>query len=188
MMLVKGSALASMRTHIPKKVGKSDFDNWLRSLKPEVEKVFSSAISTSQWYPISEYLIEPTQSYCKLFYGGDLAGAWELGRFNADYSLSGIYKIFIEISNIKFIMSRVTKILPSYYKPSNIELIEVKKNSCVIRITEFPDIHEVIEYRVGGWIEYALEMHGVTDINVQIVKSLTRKDSYTEYQISYKEK
>jgi hypothetical protein len=188
MMLVKGSALASMRSHIPKKAGRSDFDNWLKSLKPEVEKVFSSTISTSQWYPINEYLIEPTLNYCKLFYGGDLAGAWELGRFNADYSLRGIYKIFIEISNIKFIMSRVAKILPSYYKPSKIELIEVQKTSIVIRITEFPEIHEVIEYRVGGWIEYALELHGVTDIKIQIVKSLARKDPFTEYQISYKEK
>ena len=74
MMYVTGSALASMRSHIPKKVGKSDFDKWLKSLKTKVEKVFKTAISTSQRYPLNEHLMELSQSFCKLFYGGDMAG------------------------------------------------------------------------------------------------------------------
>ena len=57
-----------------------------------------------------------------------------------------------------------------------------------MRIIEFPDIHEIIEYRIGGWIEYALEMHGASEIKVEITKSLTLKDPFTEYQISFKEK
>jgi hypothetical protein len=33
---------------------------------------------------------------------------------------------------------------------------------------------KVIEYRIGGWIEKALEISGNKDINVEITKSMTR--------------
>ena len=187
MMLVKGSALISMRSHIPKKVGKQDYERWLKSLKPDVEKVFNVNLSISKWYPLKEYLIEPSQNYCKLFYDGDLAGAWELGKFSAAYSLNGMYKIFVELSSIKFIISRAAKILPSYYKPSSLELTDIKKNSCIVKITEFPEIDKIIEYRIGGWIEYALEMHGSTDVKIDIVNKMSENDPFTEYNISWKD-
>ncbi len=114
-----------------------------------------------------------------------MKGAWELGKQGAEYSLHGMYKIFVQLGSVSFIMNRAVKILPAFFKPSALEVVETSGNSCILHITEFPGINKVMEYRIAGWIEGALDIHGCKNINLDIPMSMGDGQRYTEYIITW---
>ncbi len=185
-MQVKGTAVASIPIFIREKFGEEGFKRWLDSISPEASKVYSSSILVSSWYPLKEILVEPSANICKLFYNGNLSGVWECGRFSAEYGLRGIYKIFVKFGSPGFLIKRASIILPTYYKPSAIEVIENTRDYAILHITQFPEINKLIEFRIAGWMEHALEISGCKDVEIKITKSLTEGDPYTEFQDSWK--
>jgi hypothetical protein len=96
-MEVKGAALVSTKDFIYKKFGDDGFKKWLTELPENIAKIYFDSILLSKWYPLKESLTEPTQVMCDMFYNSDVKGAWETGRHSADYSLKGIYRIFVKI-------------------------------------------------------------------------------------------
>ncbi len=112
-------------------------------------------------------------------------GAWELGRYSADTALHGIYKVFVRVLNPAFLIQRAGRILSTFYHPSKIEVIEASGKSVILYITEFGSPHVIIEKRIGGWIEKALEITGCKDIEIDIPRSMAKGDPVTEYRISW---
>ena len=184
-MEVKGTAVASVPKFVEDKFGAEGFNKWLEVINPEAKNVYGKNILASKWYPLNEILVEPTQQLCKVFYAGNLKGAWDAGRFSATHGLSGILKIFVRMGSPNFIISRATSILPNYYQPSEIKVVETIDNGCTVQITKFPELSDIIEHRIGGWIERALEIQGCKSVSVTITKSVTKNDSVCEYQIAW---
>lgn len=184
-MKVKGSALVTIPLFIRKTFGEDEVNRWLDSLSPECREIFTSPILSSSWYPIKAGLSNPTLKLCELFYDGSLEGAWENGRFSAEYSLKGIYKVFIRIASPHFLIKQASTILPTYYEPCEIEASEKEKNQALIRITRFDEMDKVLENRIGGWVEKALEICGCKELQVSVTKSLVDNDPYTEFIASW---
>jgi hypothetical protein len=184
-MEVNGTAVISIPLFIKSKFGGEKFDLWLKSLSPEAYDVYKTSIFPSLWYPLKEILIEPTKRICDQFYEGRLDGAWESGRYSADYGLKGIYKMFVKLSSPEFLIKKASVILPTYYRPSTMKVVENRRGFAIVHVTEFADIEKVIEYRMGGWMERALEICGCKKVKMEITKSITKKDPYTEFQATW---
>ena len=182
-MKVKGSAVETLPLFIKEKFGEEGFQKWLEVLSPEAQETFRNRILATSWFPLKEILSEPTKKLCETLYGGDLKGAWECGRYSADYALKGVYKMFIKLGSVHFLIKKASTILPTYFDPSNIDIIEQEKNNAVLHITKFEDSDETIERRIAGWIERALEISGCKNIKVTIQKSLAKGDSVTEINL-----
>lgn len=185
-MEVKGSVLITIPMFIKRQFGRTGFERWLKALNPETAKAFGVTLSSSRWYPLVEFLEKPMKTCCKLFYDNDLRGARESGKFNAEYSLTGAYAILMKAGSVKFIMGRAAKILPMYYRPSELALRNVTDTSCDLLVTKFPDITPIVEQRIAGWVEGALEIHGCSDIDVTIEESITTGASHTRYAVNWK--
>jgi hypothetical protein len=184
-MEVKGSSLVATREFVKLNFGEAGFKKWVESLLPEGKKIFSAAIISTNWYPLTEALVDPTKKICGLFYNGDVRGAWEAGRHSADYGLTGIYRLFIQVANPQFIIKKASSILPTYYKPSIMKASEVGANGAIVEILEFKEISDVIESRIAGWMEKAMEIHGCRNVNVAFTKSLMRGDKSTQYVVKW---
>ena len=184
--MVKGEAMLSIPLFIIKKFGREKYQRWLDSLLPTAKKIYSRPIDKEEWFPLYEMLIDPTRSMCEMFYNGSMRGAWECGRYSAEYSLKGIYKVLVKLCSPMILIKKGTKILPSYYKPTSLEIIDPTEESVVVRITEFPGITDCIEHRIAGWMERATECTGCKHVTVKIVSSLADHDRYTEYRVSWK--
>ena len=185
-MEVKGTAIAANPRFIRQKFGEVGFQCWLNALHPGAREIYGKPIMVSAFFPIKEVLVEPTEKICELFYEGDLKGAWEAGRFSAHIALENISKAFIKLGSIRFIIQRASRIMPSYYIPSEMQVVQNEPDRALLRITQFSEMHRTIEFRIGGWIQRALEMGGGRDPKVDITKSLALKDPYTEFAISWK--
>lgn len=185
-MEVKGSVLLTIPMCIKKQFGRDGHDRWIDALDADTANAYGVTMSSSKWYPLREYLETPMQICCDQFYGGDIRGARDLGRFNAEYSLKGAYAIFMKVGSVRFIMGRAAKILPMYYRPSTLGVINATDTSCELLVSSFPDISPIIEHRIAGWVEGALEIHGCTDIEVAIEESLAEGAPHTRFRASWK--
>ena len=179
-MEIKGTALVSLQEFV-KKNFQDRFDEWLNSLPETSQNIMKSSILTNSWYPIQDAVIEPTRKMCDLFYHGDIQGAWEAGRYSGEHALKGFYKVFVKIGSPEFILNKASRILPTYYKLSEMETITTRPKSSILRITKFPKPNVYLEYRIGGWIEKALEISGCKGLTVKITTSLANGDPVTEY-------
>ncbi len=180
-MEVKGTAIASLPEFITKKYGQSAFGQWVNSLSENARKVYSSPVLLGKWYPLREIMVEPTKKMCELFYRGDMKGAWEAGRFSADMGLRGVYKLFVKLGSPEFLIRKASSVFTSYYEPSEMKVVAQEGKKAVVHITKFSEPSSVIEYRIAGWIERALEISGAKGVKVQIPQSLTNGGSYTEF-------
>ncbi|MFC1732085.1 hypothetical protein ACFL6I_17385 [candidate division KSB1 bacterium] len=185
-MNVKGEVLISLPLFIMKKFGKKEYERWLNSLAPAARKVFSSPLNKTEWYPLKETLVKPTNKLCELFYKNNMRGAFECGRFSAEYGLKGIYKVLVKLSSPQILINRAGKILHNYYEPSEIDVFAETKNSVVVRITKFSEMTSCIEQRIAGWMQRAVEITGSNHVEVKITQSLTRDHPFTEFHVIWK--
>jgi hypothetical protein len=183
---VKGTAIITIPLFIKERFGEGGLSQWIDALTPEARKVYQVSIFPSSWYPLNEVLIQPLRKMCHLFYAGDLKGAKESGRFSADYSLKGIYKLFVKLGSPEFMVRRAGTIMAIYYTPSEMKVVESRKGQAIMQITKFPDMDQVLEIRIAGWMERALEISGGKQPSIKITKSLTAGDPISEFLATWK--
>ena len=188
-MLVRGKAIVIIPVFIKKKFGEEGLIYWLSKITPEARLVYDSKIDENNWFPLKTILIEPTANIAHLFYNWDLTtAAWELGRFSADNRFSGIAKLLVKFPTPNYFINKGVEYLPDYYKPCELKIVENSDGFSVLRITYFPEMDKTTEYRIGGWMARGLEMNGCKNLRVDITKSLTSFNAYTEYQITWRKK
>ncbi|MBN1693834.1 hypothetical protein JW879_00355 [candidate division WOR-3 bacterium] len=184
-MEVKGSAIIVLPKFIKSNFGTKNLNIWLDSLSEEAKKVYKSKILISSWFPLKTVFVEPTRKMCDMFYRKNLKGAWEVGRFSAEYSLKEFYKAYVRVATPQSLTKRASQIFGAYYKPSSMRVIEISEKKILLKITEFPEMDEIVENRILGWVEKALEICDCKNIKLEVVKSLIRGDPASEIDITW---
>jgi hypothetical protein len=179
-MEVKGTAVRSTPLYVRQRFGER-YDEWLDSLSEASRSILQHKISTNSWYDLNDAYIQPTYRLCELFYEGEARAAWEIGRFSAEYALWGLYRVFVRFGSPTYLIRRASEIFSTYYRPSKLSVDFDGPTRARMIIEEFPQIADVIEYRIGGWMERALEISGCSDVQSQIKRSMAQGDEVTEY-------
>jgi hypothetical protein len=183
-MEIKGSAVKSIADYL-KKHHPEKYNTWLESLPEKSRKIFQEPVLPSNWYSLQDAALIPTESLGQLIFSDAVKGAWQCGRFSAETALTGIYKFFVKAASPHFIIDRAGRIFTTYYQPCNMEVVAKGDNYVVLHITRFEEPSKLIEGRIGGWIERAMEIHGVGFVTVDITKSLTKGDAVTEIMVKW---
>lgn len=185
MMTAKGTGIVVLPEFIKKTFGEDAKNKWVAALSPEANKIYSEIIMASSTFPLRTVLLEPMEKMCELFYGGDVRGALEFGKFSAEYALKGVYRFFIKFGSPEFIIKKAGTILPVYYQPSRMEVAEAGDGHAILRIVEFSEMTEALQVSMVGWMEKAIEYTGVKNGKIVITKSLTKGDSMTEFSFTW---
>jgi hypothetical protein len=134
-----------------------------------------------------EAMVIPTEILGRVAFSGDIRkAAWECGRFSAETTLKGIYRFFLMAAPSKMIITSGSRILATFYKPVQFKVVDADNRQAMLHITLFGETSEVIENRIAGWIEKALEIQGMDAAKVEITRSLAKGDSITEILIIWK--
>ena len=64
-------------------------------------------------------------------------------------------------------------------------VIESGPGKAVLHITQFPEPSALVEARIAGWMQRALEINGCKNANPKITKSMTKGDSLTEFTVTW---
>jgi hypothetical protein len=179
-MKMKGSGVMGLPAFV-KSAFPERFEDWIRALSPESREIHAHPILASEWYPLYETYIDPSQKMCDLFFDGDMRGAWESGKFSASYGLNGIYKVFFKIGSPQFIIDRASRVFNTYYSDGELRVAESSSNRCVLHISNFPEPYPILDQDIGGWLEGTLELLKCGNGRVEITHSQARGDSLTEF-------
>jgi hypothetical protein len=182
---VKGTAVGVTPEYVKARYGDGGHKRWLDSLSPRARGIFTSSIYSNVWFPLEPAFIEPTQRVCELFHGGRPQGAVDIGRFSADRALRGIYKFFVRLGSPEWLIERASSVFSTYYRPCQMRGIPLERRKVALRISDFPDIHPLVEARIEGWIARAMEISGCRDVNVLTALSLTAGAACTEIQVRW---
>jgi hypothetical protein len=184
-MEIKGISVKSIPDFVQKNYSLR-YNEWLDELPNESKKIMKGYIFVNNWYPLNESLTIPIKTIARMFYENDIRKtAWTMGRFSAQVALTGVYKLFVQFGSPNFIIDRASRVMSSYFQPSELLVVESSKNYMRVHITLFSDIDEAVEYNIAGWIEKALEISGCRNIQIEISKSLTKGDEVSEFLINW---
>lgn len=179
-MEVKGIALKTTRDFV-KTNFPGDYSQWLNALPESTRKNFEGVLDVGKWYPLHENYLIPLGKISGMFFNGNEKKCGEaLGYYSADVALKGIYKVFLLMASPNYLMQRASKIITTYYQPSQVEAEKVSQKSALIRITEFSEMDAALEYRFAGWCKRALELSNCSDVSYTMRKSLARREDATE--------
>ncbi len=182
-MQVKGTS-ANAASEFVRQRFPSRYDEWLASLSQPAREIMEIGLAFN-WYPLYEGSVEPTRKICDLFYDGKDEGAWEVGRFSADRSLRGVYRLFVRVSSPGFIIERTSKIFVTVLGPGEATVVERSSKRAVFHL-QFPESYWLAELRIAGWMEQALVVCGCTQPKIEINRSIAKGDSITEFVATWK--
>lgn len=182
-MEIKGSAIRTIpefvKTKFPEK-----FNEWFSLLPPPSLEIFSGIIKPSGWYDLHDAVIVPTELVSKIAFNGDLNKAsWESGRFGAESTLHGMYKFFLMVVPSRTVVTSGGRILTTFYRPVQFNVAESGTGSAKVQVSQIDDRSGVVENRIAGWIEKALEIQRIRVARVEISQSLAKGDPMIEISI-----
>ncbi len=176
-MKVKGTALKTTRDFVKAKFP-DKFEFWYDQLPEGTKRFYSGHINVSNWYPFKEAYLIPMEYISKIFYNeNEKTAGHELGEYSADIALKGVYKVFLFITSPNYLMTRASKIITTYYNPSEVKIADSNPKSVTLHILKFPEISQVMEYRLAGWCKRALELAHCKGVSYNIEMSLTKADA-----------
>ena len=185
MLEVKGTTVQSVAKFVTARYGEPGRATWLEALPEGARAIHANPVMPSVWYPAETALIQPTEGVCRTFFSGDPRGAWECGRFSAEEGLKGVYKIFLAVGTPGFIIKKAGAILPQLLRPAEIRVADQGPKSVTLHITRLPGAHALLDARIAGWMERALEISGCSGIRVTIPHSLARGAEVTEFHAEW---
>jgi hypothetical protein len=185
-MEIKGSAIRTIpefvKIRFPEK-----YNEWFSLLPPASAGIFSGFIKPSDWYDLHDAAIVPTEIISKIAFDGDLKKASrETGRFGAETTLKGMYRFFLMAVPSRTVVTSGGRILTTFYRPVQFKVAESGASSAKVQITQIDDQSGVVENRIAGWIEKALEIQGIGAAHVELTQSLAKGDPMVEISIIWR--
>ncbi len=152
-MEIKGTAVKSTKEFIKSRF-LDRYQQWENALPEKSRVYYTSAILSGNWYPLRDAILIPTRIAGDLFFEGDYAKAgFELGRESALEALQGIYKIFVKIASVDFVLKRVKTIFSTYYSSGKFEIVSREEKRIEFLVSGFDKEDDLIFDRISGWIE-----------------------------------
>lgn len=153
-ILIKGPSLSYFSKFI-EKYFPGRYDEWFNDLPEESKKIYSQIILPSKWYDLNSGNIDSLKSLAKVFYQNDAEKvAYEMGKYSGNIALNTVYKIFIKIPSIDFIIKKVAVITSTYYStPVKISVTKNTKENITLSIKGFNVGQELMFPNISGWLD-----------------------------------
>ncbi|HCT30416.1 MAG TPA: hypothetical protein DIW31_06720 [Bacteroidales bacterium] len=184
-MQVKGTSINTTRDFV-KEFYPIKFNDWIRSLPTESRAIYEAPIKVSEWYDIKTAYYIPMDSIADMFYNLNAQKAGEeLGKYSAQVALTGIYKVFLLVATPQYLIKRASKMMETFYIPSEVEIIESSSNSAILKIKKFEGITKVLEYRFAGWTIKALEFCNKKEVSYKITSHISTGQASTNIEFKW---
>lgn len=184
-MQVKGTSIITTRDFV-KEFYPEKFNEWVKTLPANSKKIYEGAVKVSEWYDIKDAYYIPMDSIVEKFFNYNAQKAGEdMGKFSAKVALTGIYKVFLLVASPQYLIKRASKMMETFYIPSEVEVIENGSNGAILKIKKFEGLTKVLEYRFAGWIIKALEFCNKKNITYKITSHISTGQPTTNIEFKW---
>ncbi len=160
---IKGTSIVNLRNYFKKQPPEKEKE-LLGRLSPELQKIYLTAVTTS-WTP-EELQGEFYTACADIIFPNDIEPLVSLGKLIAEYTYHGVYKIFLRIPKMDFVIKRWPAIWqvhhdsgkPFYenYRDGHIELV----------VTGLPVLPKSTRYVICGHMLKITELVGIKSCQV----------------------
>lgn len=131
----------------------------LAALPEELREILPSALET-RWYPF-EFLTIVTETIDRVLGTGDLALAYEMGRFNCDRSLTTVMRLVFKFGNVGWLLDRAAKAWDTQYDEGEMRVVhKVVGEEVVLELHGHPSPSRAQCLGIKGWMVRAAEVSG----------------------------
>jgi len=183
-MEIKGTAVKSINDFVQLKF-RERYTEWINILPKASKDIMLNPIYSTNWYPLEEGGVIPTEKLGLLFYGNANKGAWESGRFSAEMALTGVYKVFIKLTTPAYIIDRASKIFSTYYQPGDFSVTGRGSHYVLMELRNFTHLPTIVEQRICGWVQKALEINNCTNVLPIVTKAISDGEEFTEIKVTW---
>jgi len=184
-MQVKGTSITSTRDFVKEKFP-NQYNEWIKSLPAESKKLYEGAVKIGDWYEIKPAYYEPMNKIIELFYNNNAQkGGEDLGKFSAGVTLTGVYKVFLFVATPQYLMKRASRMVETFYIPSEVEVVETGSKMVVMKIKKFDGITKILEYRFAGWCFKALELCNCKNITYRVTSQISAGQPSTNIEFKW---
>ena len=150
--------------------GKGDdyINTMVSSLTPEVLKTFQTALSIN-WVPL-EVEAEIIQAASRLLFPKDPRPIYKLGHTVAGKQFTGIYKFFLRIPSIGFIIKNASATFNTLMDKGTVRVDTITSNSRMLVISDLPELTAVQREYICGVISCLLELAGAKNVKMDKVE------------------
>ncbi len=162
---VKGSVIAATVDFARARFGDEGCNQWLAALPSDSQEIVRTPLASS-WYDLTCGLIAPTRVLCDLFMNGRASATREIGRYSADKTLTGIYRVLLKLGSPSFTCKKAPIAMMTLYRPGKATVVALGEGTCTVRVHNLGDTGGFVEERMVGFVARALELAGGKAVDV----------------------
>lgn len=182
---IKGTGYKSDTQFVKSKYGEDVFQAILASLSPEDRKVISGPILAHEWYP-ADAIDRFRRAVVQHFGDTQMKVMVDMGRFSADFGLSGIYRVFISLASPMTIIKKSNILWPKYFNTGSVVVTKQGDTTVNIKIMGWEDGSETICALLRGYYGRAIEISGGKDPEVVELSCVARGAPYCEWRVGWR--
>jgi uncharacterized protein (TIGR02265 family) len=180
----RGIAFLAAMKYIKQNYGEEGFARVLESLSPEDRDVITGKLNPVTLYPMKAY-ISLLAAADKVFGKGDYALCSDIGRFEADETFSGLYKVFLEVGNPHAVIKKASLAWRTLHDAGDLEVEQTSDNYVKGKVTNFPDSHKAFCKVMLGYFGKVIEMSGAKNLDVKEIKCRVNGDDCCEFEVRW---
>ncbi len=181
---IRGISLISSVKYITSNYGEGGFSRVIDSLEQEDKDVMRSKLNAMNWYPVKTYSAFLAAAD-RIFGKGDYAMCIDIGRYSAEDTFSGLYKVFLEMGNPHFVIRRGHIAWRTIVDTGELEVEQVGDKFAKVKITGFEGPTKPFCMKITGYFGKVLEMSGAKNVKIQETSCATENCPACEYQMEW---
>lgn len=152
-MKVKGIAIKSLKEYVYEH-HPEQLDEWLNALPEASKEIHSEIILPTHLYDVSDAILKPTEVAGVMFFNGDVKkAAHVMAKYGGLKALKSLYRIFVQIASIDFVIKRTTSVFATYYDGGRIANTYKSNKEARFVVHGFSKGEELNINRIAGWID-----------------------------------
>jgi hypothetical protein len=156
MLKTKGTDIVIIRK-VLKTEKKADL--FIRKLSPELREVYNRII-TSTWYSV-EHATKLFDAAAEVFFPDEPDQFQSLGKMMAHETFSGVYRIFLKIPTLHFILQRVSNVWKMYFNCGKARVEKKGKCKLLFIVEQFPEMPRNMRKICEGYFAEVLDIVGI---------------------------
>jgi len=181
---IRGQSLLALTKYLKDNFGQGGLTKALDTLELLDREVFKAKLQPMGWYPAKAFI--SLLAACEDIFGkGDYELCYKIGAFSAEQSFSGIYKIFIEFSDVNLILNKASVAWRIINDVGSLEVSDITANSAKGRIKGYDYPHKAFCSELTGYFTKVLELVGAREVVIKQTKCCADGEPYCEYELKW---
>lgn len=180
---MRGSAVLMRQSFVRTKYGSAAAEMFEARASLPLKTTLTLARQRDEWVDFGLF-IEATELVDSLFGRGNLALAWEVGRFAAEHNMAFWRSLVMRVMSPPVVLAIAGSLWSHHYDTGTLDTSR-SGDAVRVRINDFLWPHRTHCMSIGGWIERTLELGRPKTVSVREVSCRTRGGEFCEYALTW---